>query len=220
MNKGVAIAGATGEVGKRLVKQLIAHNPKTPIFALVRKKSDELPPQVTQHEVDFNNLGEFKLNGQIHMAYCCLGSTIKKAGSKQAFQKVDHHYPVVFADWVKQHGCESFACITAVGANHLSKNFYLKVKGDTEHDLTQKGFRHLWLIRPSLLLGQRDEFRLGEYIGAIASRLISPFLIGPLAMYKPIQMMEVASTMAKLADKTEETKEGCHVLQGQSLHSD
>jgi len=220
MNKGIAIAGATGEVGKRLVEKLIAHNANTPIFALVRKISSELPAQVIQHEVDFNNLSKLKLDHQIDMAFCCLGSTIKKAGSKQAFQKVDHHYPLLFADWAKQHGSESFACITAVGANHLSKNFYLKVKGDAEHDLIQKGFRHLWLIRPSLLLGPRDEFRLGEYIGAIVGRLISPFLIGPLIKYKPIQMMEIANTMAKLVEHIEDSKEGCHVLQGKHLYSD
>jgi len=219
MNKGIVIAGATGEVGKRLASKLIAHNPNRPIIALVRQINTELPEQVIQIKTDYKNLNNVVLDHPIEMAYCCLGTTIKQAKSKDAFYKVDHDYPVQFAHWVQTHDCNRFVCITATGANHNSKNYYLKVKGETEHDLTQRHFSHLWLIRPSLLLGDRNEFRFGEFLGAIIGRLLSPIMVGPFEKYRPIQMMTLASTMAKLADN-ENPREGCHVLEGRSLHSD
>lgn len=219
MNKGIVIAGATGEVGKRLAEKLIARNLNTPIYALVRQISTDLPESIHQYVVDFNALEDTQIPIDFDMAYCCLGTTIKKAGTKAAFEKVDYEYPIAFAKWAKAKGCQKFACITSVGANHNSKNFYLQVKGKTEHDLTQIGFSHLWLIRPGLLLGNREEFRLGEYLGALAGRLVSPFLTGKLAKYKAVQMMDVAQVMAELANK-ENPREGCHVLEGKRLHSE
>ncbi len=216
MDKGIVVAGATGEVGRRLVEKLIAHNPNTPIHVLVRAKSSLFSDAVEQHIVDLDNLSDFKLNETLEMAYSCLGTTIKTAGSKDAFKHVDHNLTVKFAQWAHDNGCQNFACISAIGANAKSSNFYLSVKGQTEHDLTQMGFKLLWLIRPSLLLGDRDEFRLGEYLGSLLSLFISPFLRGPLSKYKPIHMIRVAHTMAELTRKLDD-KEGCHVLQGQTL---
>ena len=216
MNKGIVIAGATGEIGKRLVEKLIAHNPNYIIHVLVRKESSLFDERVQQHVVNFSELESFKLGSGFDTAYSCLGTTIKTAGSKEQFKYVDHGLTLKFAQWAHQHGCANFACISAIGANKTSNNFYLAVKGETEHDLTQIGFKYLWLIRPSLLLGQRDEFRLGEYLGALLSIFIGPFMIGPLSKYKPVQMLQVAQTMAKLLDTTDE-KEGCHVIEGKAL---
>ena len=216
MNKGIVIAGATGEVGKRLVEKLIAHNSDNTIHILVRKESALFDARVQQHVVNFSELESFKLGKGFDMAYSCLGTTIKSAGSKEKFKYVDHDLTLKFANWTHQHGCSNFACISAIGANKTSNNFYLSVKGETEHNLTQIGFKHLWLIRPSLLLGQRDEFRLGEYLGSLLSIFISPFMLGPLAKYKPVQMLQVAETMASFLDSSNE-KEGCHVIQGKTL---
>lgn len=216
MNKGIVVAGATGEVGKRLVEKLIARNPNTHIHVLVRAKSDLFDDRVQQHIVDFSQLDSYKLDVSFDMAYCCLGTTIKRAGSKNAFKLVDHNLILQFAHWAKQHGTKKFACISAIGANAKSSNFYLAVKGETEHALTQMNWRHLWLIRPSLLLGQRDEFRFGEYLGSIISLFISPFMFGPLHKYKPIHMLQVAQKMAELINKEDE-KEGCYVLEGKAL---
>lgn len=216
MNKGIVIAGATGEVGKRLVEKLIVHNPNDEIHVLVREESALFDECVKQHIINYDELESFKLGSGFDMAYSCLGTTIKSAGSKEKFKYVDHELTLKFANWAHQHGCSKFACISAIGANKISNNFYLSVKGETEHDLTQVGFKHLWLIRPSLLLGQRDEFRLGEYLGSLISIFVSPFMVGPLAKYKPVQMLQVAETMSKLLDATNE-KEGCHVIQGKAL---
>lgn len=219
MNKGIVIAGATGEVGRRLAENLIARNLNTPIYALVRGHSALLPEGITQILVDFNQLKNTQLPGPISMGYCCLGTTIKQAGSQQAFKQVDHDYALNFAHWVQSKGATQFACISSVGANRRSKNFYLAVKGQLEHDLAQMNWAHLWLLRPSLLLGPRQAFRLGEYLGAILSQFISPFLIGPLKKYKPIHMLKVAETLAQLAVQ-ESDKTGCKVLEGSALFKD
>jgi uncharacterized protein YbjT (DUF2867 family) len=216
MDKGIVIAGATGEVGKRLVEKLIARNPNHAIHALVRAHSPLFDDRVQQHIVSYDELDTFKLPSGIYMAYSCLGTTIKTAGSQEKFKQVDHGLTLKFANWAHQHGCQNFACISAVGANKTSQNFYLSVKGQTEHDLTQIGFRNLWLIRPSLLLGQRDEFRLGEYLGALLSKMITPFIQGSLSKYRPVQMLQVAQTMATLMDRQDE-KEGCYVIEGNAL---
>lgn len=219
MNKGVVIAGATGEVGRRLAENLVAHNPNTPIYALVRQISPLLPDSVIQVVVNFDNLDRTQIPTPFHMAYCCLGTTIKTAGNQDAFKKVDHEYALKFAQWVQAQDCSQFACISAVGANRLSNNFYLSVKGQLEHDLAQMNWDHLWLIRPSLLLGPRQEFRLGEYLGTIASQIITPFMVGPLKKYKPIHMLKVADVLAKLATQ-ESDKTGCRVLEGHALFRD
>jgi uncharacterized protein YbjT (DUF2867 family) len=216
MNKGIVVAGATGEVGKRLVEKLIAQNPNTDIHVLVRTRSSSLDDSVQQHVIDFNQLNSFALDVNFDMAFCCLGTTIKRAGSKANFKHVDHNLIVQFARWTQEHGCRKFACISAVGANTQSSNFYLAVKGETEHDLSQMNWLTLWLIRPSLLLGNRDEFRLGEHIGSIAGRLISPLLFGPLKKYKPVHMLHVAQIMADLVNEPD-NKEGCFVLEGEAL---
>lgn len=217
MDKGIVIAGATGEVGRRLVEKLIVQNPSTQIHALVRKHSPLFSSKVQQHVVDFNDLEEYPLNAAFSLAICCLGTTIKQAGSEESFKRVDHDYALSFARWVQLHGCREFAVISSVGANAKSDNFYLSVKGKMEHDLNQMKWDRLWLLRPSLLLGPRHEFRLAEYAGAILSRLISPFLMGSLSKYKPIHMLKVAQTLANLAH-SHDKKEGCFVLEGSALH--
>lgn len=217
MDKGIVIAGATGEVGKRLVEKLIVQNPSTQIHVLVRKHSPLFHTQVQQHVVDFNDLEDSPLNAAFSLAICCLGTTIKQAGSEANFKRVDHDYVLSFARWAQHHGCREFAVISSVGANAKSDNFYLSVKGKMEHDLNQMKWDRLWLLRPSLLLGPRHEFRLGEYAGAILGRLISPFLLGSLSKYKPIHMLKVAQTLVNLS-QSDVKKEGCFVLEGKALH--
>ncbi|MFT5592631.1 MAG: hypothetical protein ACI8SR_000993 [Oceanicoccus sp.] len=216
MNKGIVVAGATGEVGRRLVEKLIVHNLNADIHVLVRAKSNLFDERVQQHIVDFSQLDSYKLDISFDIAYCCLGTTIKRAGSQSAFKCVDHNFILQFAHWAQHHGAKKFACISAIGANAKSSNFYLAVKGETEHALTQMDWHHLWLIRPSLLLGQRDEFRLGEYLGSIVSLFIAPLMFGPLQKYKPIHMLQVAQKMAELVSNKDE-KEGCYILEGKAL---
>lgn len=219
MNKRFIVAGATGEIGRRLVQTLVVQNPNAEIHLLVRAHSQLFGDDIQQHVVDFDKLDEFKLDLTFDRAFCCLGTTIKQAGSQANFKHVDHHLILQFAHWSQAHGCVEFACISAVGANTKSSNFYLATKGQTERDLQQMHWQALWFIRPSLLLGHRDEFRLGEYLGAIIGRLISPFLVGRLTKYKPINMLRVAQVMADLPEYSADGQNHT-ILEGKDLFKD
>ena len=145
-----------------------------------------------------------------------LGTTIATAGSKEAFYKVDHDLVIDFAKNAKDAGAKTFALVSSVGANPKTSNFYLKVKGETEKDLEAMGFESLIILRPSMLMGERKEFRLGELIGKGAMTLLNPIMIGSLSKYKGIQGKTVANAMVKLG---KESLKGTHVIEGNDLHA-
>ncbi|PZD96415.1 oxidoreductase [Paenibacillus sambharensis] len=198
------VAGASGLVGHELVKLLLDNKQYEQVTVLVRRRLNLTHPKLVQRETDFDRLEQ--LDGQRELlagavVYCTLGTTIKKAGSQEAFAKVDYEYPLALGRLAHQHGAANFLIVTAMGANPKSKVFYNRVKGKVERDLKALGLPSLYIFRPSLLLGKRSEFRLGERIGAaIAAGL--PFLwIGGLKKFKPIEAGVVALAMQQAADQ-------------------
>ena len=131
--------------------------------------------------------------------FCCLGTTIGRAGSKEAFRRVDHDYVLALGQWARGAGAHRMIVISAAGADAASRVFYSRVKGETERDLAALRLRSLVIVRPSLLSGQRDEFRLGERLALIATR---PFRGLIPAGVRPIDAADVAQAMldAALAD--------------------
>ncbi|HZG00695.1 MAG TPA: hypothetical protein VEY71_06815, partial [Chitinophagales bacterium] len=129
---------------------------------------------------------------------CCLGTTMAKAGSKEAFEKVDHELPVNLAKWTRQRASK-FILMSSVGADAASKNFYLKTKGQTEIDVRNEFRGPVFVLRPSMLMGPRKEKRLGERIGIVGASIASPFLGGKLAVYKPVKAADVAAAMVQLS---------------------
>ncbi|MEH6344464.1 MAG: hypothetical protein V7785_05220 [Bermanella sp.] len=198
MKKNILMVGASGEVGQRLVKQLLLDTRVDCIHLLNRRQLKMNDPRVIQHQVDFNQLNTLDLKLDFNLAYCCLGSTIKQAGSKAAFEKVDLHYVTEFAQLAQRHNAARFAVISSIGANAHKGGFYLQTKGRMEEALQAMTWQQLWVFRPSLLIGQRKQFRLAEQFGALASKLISPLLVGPLKNYRPIEMDNVANAMASI----------------------
>jgi uncharacterized protein YbjT (DUF2867 family) len=130
-------------------------------------------------------------------AFCCLGTTIKKAGSQEAFRAVDHDAVLAFAKAAKQAGTRSFLVVTALGADTRSRVFYNRVKGEVQEALKGVGFESLVILQPSLLLGERAESRPGERAAIVASRVLAP-LLRPLAS-RPIEAHTVARAMLALA---------------------
>jgi len=212
------IAGSTGEVGQRLVRNLLAHNLNTPIYAAVRRKASTQPPSgLIPFVVDFNHLLDSKpeLNTPSPtVAICCLGTTIKNAGNLEAFRKVDLDYVVNFAIFAKKLGITQFMVISSIGANSDSSNQYLQTKGEMEDRVSELGFEAITFIEPSLLVGNRKEFRLGEKLGGLASGMLSPLLIGPLRKYRPIPRDTVAKAMAQLSTNM---KPGIHKIRYNDL---
>ena len=143
--------------------------------------------------------------------FCCLGTTIKRAGSKVAFRKVDFDYPILIAQLAKLNGAQRFSIVTAMGADAHSSIFYNQVKGEVEQKLAKFDFESLLIFRPSLLLGNRPERRFGEQIGGVFMRLFSPIIP---QKYRAIEAVKVAEAMLQ---KTVGATPGVHVFESDAL---
>ena len=225
VNKVALIIGASGLVGENLLNLLLCSSLYSKVVVLARKPVLVNHHKLTQCIINFANIEEQlsqwpKVNNEYVLAanikvdhiYCTLGTTIKKAGSKQAFYQVDCHYPVLIAKLFYRHGASMFSIVTAVGANKHSALFYNKVKGLVESNLQTIGYQHLTIFRPSMLSGHRQEFRLGEYLGSKFMSLFS-FLIPQ--RYQIIDATKVAKAMLAHAKSP---KTGLHVIQSEQLH--
>lgn len=146
--------------------------------------------------------------------FCCLGTTIKTAGSQEAFLKVDYTYVIESARIAKSQGATAFSVVSAMGANSKSGIFYNRVKGDMEEALQKIGFSSLLIFRPSLLIGERKEVRPGEVIGAAISNLFSFLFVSGLKKYKPIQGSLVAKSML---DHAKEQKTGLQIIESDKI---
>ena len=198
--KTALILGATGLVGNELVKILIQQKNYEKIHLLVRRPIVSHDPACEVHVVDFEQLHTYQELFQVTDVFCCLGTTIKKAKSKEAFRKVDYEYPVEAAKIANVSGVEKFLIITAMGSNAKSSIFYNQVKGEVEESLGKLSLPSVHIFRPSLLLGEREEFRFGEKIAAKASAFINILMVGPLHPYKAIEAKNVATAMAAVAE--------------------
>jgi uncharacterized protein YbjT (DUF2867 family) len=195
MEHNVVIAGASGLVGTELLTLLTANKYYGSIHLPVRRPMNNLPAGVHSHQVDFSNLKGFDPGVAIRDVYICLGTTQKKAGGKAGFYVVDHDYVLNLAKWAKSNGVERVCIISSIGANPKSSSFYLKTKGEVEQELIALGFQHLCIVRPSLLLGKRDEYRWAEELAAKIYPVFSLLLIGKIRKYRAVKAEKVARAM-------------------------
>ena len=195
------IAGASGLIGKELVQKLIKSDQYHLIYLLSRKKSGFACEKVRELVINFEKIGQLKFDELIDDVFCTLGTTMKQAGSRDNFKKVDYEYVVALANLGKQYGASKFIVVSAMGANSKSAVFYNKIKGMTEDALKNIGFNQLIILRPSLLLGERVEKRFAERLSGIFMKSFN-FLIPD--NYKAIQAEKVAESMLKMALKSTE----------------
>ncbi|MFP4555576.1 MAG: NAD(P)H-binding protein [Bacteroidales bacterium] len=196
--KTSAVIGSTGLVGRNLVEILLENKNYTTIHSISRRKPKQESSKLAH--IDFDS-GGYSIPQNIDTAFCCLGTTMKKAGSKELFRKVDFEMVVDFAKKAKESGINRFALVSSIGANPNSSNFYLRTKGETEEELKKIGFDRLVIVRPSLLLGKRSEKRLGEDIGKALYSIFRFLFIGPLKKYRGIYASDVAKAMIVLAER-------------------
>jgi uncharacterized protein YbjT (DUF2867 family) len=193
------IVGATGLVGRALLEAALAEPRVESVTALVRRPAERTHPKLEMLAVDFEQLETALAGRSVTHAFCCLGTTIKKAGSQQAFRRVDHDYVLAFGRAAAAAGVRKLLVVTALGADAGSSIFYNRVKGEVEAGLSGLGIRELHLFRPSLLLGEREERRLAEGIGMALAKPLSALMVGPLARYRAIDGADVARAMLKVA---------------------
>lgn len=195
------IAGASGLVGSHLLQLLLQSNRYSQVISVGRRELPLIHPKLDQQLVDFDDLKKYKAELVADDVYCCLGTTIRKAGSKEAFYKVDHDYVTRLAEVTLEKKATQFLVVSAMGADAGSMVFYNKVKGEMERDVQQLGFPAVHIFRPSLLLGERQEHRTGEELGARIMKPLAGLMIGPLRKYRPIQAETVAKAMLQAAAK-------------------
>lgn len=197
------VAGATGAVGEKVVSQLLDDAEVAIVNVVVRRPSGRTHPRLVEFVTDFDDLARCaERNPQllsVDAAFCCLGTTLRAAGSREAFEKVDYGYVTQLAKLASARKVPRFLMISAVGANPRAAAFYSRVKGRAEAAVSELPFTALHVLRPSLLLGDREEHRPGEAIAKKLSPLFSPFLRGPLSKYRPTEVSDVAAEMVRLA---------------------
>jgi uncharacterized protein YbjT (DUF2867 family) len=197
--KTALVIGSSGLIGSHLVIQLLSNPNFEKVIVFNRRPCLILHPKIEEHLIDFNDLKTIEpfVNGDV--MFCTMGTTIKKAGSKEAFRLVDVVYPEQFAQMALHNQIKQFLLISSLGADLESTNFYLKTKGEIETFLQQSAFKSISILRPSLLLGDRKEFRLGEKLATYILPVLSLFLIGTLKKYKAIEAKTVAKAMVNIA---------------------
>lgn len=193
--KSAIVVGSTGLVGKHLINTLINSNIFDRVTALVRSPYFKDYKNIEEIVLDFNKEDPFVSLKKANHVFCCLGSTIRKAGSKKAFKFVDFDLPVLFAKWAEQNNCETFSLVSSLGADSKSKMFYNKTKGEIENEIKKFSFSKTQIFRPSLIMGKRNEFRPGELLGKGIFTLLNPLMVGTLKKYKAIHAKDIAQGM-------------------------
>ena len=187
------IVGASGLVGSHLLDYLLTDRQFGEVKALVRRPLSISHPKLRTILFDFELPDASVI--QADAIFCCLGTTIRQAGSKAAFRKVDFDYPLQIARFGRANGATAFHLVSSMGADAHAPFFYSQVKGELEEALQHLGYPALYIYRPSLLLGKRPEQRIGEKIGEVVLRLAEPLLRGGLRKYRAIEAGSVAKAM-------------------------
>lgn len=202
--KTALLFGATGLVGRELLKRLLVDPHYSLVKVFLRKKLTVKHLNAEVHQVNFDSLRNSEMFMSGDDCFCALGTTRKMAGSAEAFRKVDLDYVIEIAKLAKAHGVKRFIVVSSIGSNVKSSNLYLRTKAEMEEALKQIGFEQLTIVRPSFLLGKRREVRIGERIGTFFAIALSPVMLGPLMRYRPIKAKVVAKAMIHLANGTPE----------------
>lgn len=211
--KTALITGATGLTGSTLLKTLLDSDYYNKVSILTRRSMGISHPKLEERIVDFDKLQV--ANCQADDIYCCLGTTIKKAGSQQAQYKIDAEYPFRIAQLGLEAGASQYLIITALGASAESSVFYNRMKGEVENKLKTLPYRSLHILRPSVILGNRQEFRLGEKIAVGFIKVLGIVMVGPLLKYAGIHADKIAKA---LFAKAKEETAGQYVWESDTLH--
>lgn len=193
------MAGATGLIGNHVLQFLLADETWTRVVTVGRRLTPHKHEKLEQRVLDLGELETVSDLPSLDDVFCCLGTTIRQAGSQPAFRQVDHAFVVGLGRAGLRAGATQFLLVSAIGADPGSRVFYSRVKGETETAIGRLHYRSTQIFRPSLLLGERREFRFGERAAMMAAPVLSAMLIGRLRRYRPIEAETVARAMVNLA---------------------
>ena len=199
--KTALVFGSSGLIGGHLLNQLIKNENYNKIKLFVRSEPVINESKIEIIKTDFNNLESCKDNIKGDDCFFCIGTTKQNSPNKNEYQKVELDLPKEIAKIAKDNLIKSFIFISSIYANQNSSGDYVKFKGLVEEELKKLNFSNLGILRPSFLMGDRKENRVGEKIGILTFRLLSPLLLGPLKKMRPIHSHIVANAMSNIVKR-------------------
>jgi uncharacterized protein YbjT (DUF2867 family) len=197
--RSALVLGATGLVGNACLNLLLEEPRYGSVTVLSRRPLDREHPKLHVQVADFEKLPDLGPFFVVDDVYCCLGTTIRKAGSQAAFRRVDVVYPATAARLAANGGARQFLVVSSTGANPQSSVFYYRAKGEMEGMVRGVPLRAVWVLRPALLLGDRRELRLTERLAQMLLAPLSRMFVGPLRRQRPVTGSDVAAAMVTLA---------------------
>jgi uncharacterized protein YbjT (DUF2867 family) len=202
--KTALLFGSSGLIGGHLLNQLIKDNKYSKIKLFIRTDPEISDPKVEVIKTNFNNLQNHKEDIKGDDCFFCIGTTKKNSPDKNKYRRVELEIPKEIAQIAKSNLVNSFIFVSALYANPKSSGNYVRFKGLVEEELKRLNFPKLALMRPSFLMGDRKEKRVGEKIGIFVFKLLSPLLLGPLKKMRPIHSEKVAKAMIRAANENSE----------------
>mgnify|MGYP001312745525 FL=1 len=199
--KTALLFGSSGLVGGHLLNELIQNDNYNKIKLFVRSVPEISNPKIEIIKTDFNNLKNHKEDIKGDDCFFCIGTTKQNSPNKNEYRRVELEVPKQVAQIAKSNSVNSFFFVSSGYADSKSSGDYLKFKGEVEEELKQLDFSKLGIMRPSFLLGDRKEKRVGEKIGIFIFKLLSPLLLGPLKKMRPIHSKTVAKAMTRAANE-------------------
>lgn len=202
-NKTALLVGASGMVGRFCLARLLASEHYTQVIVLARSSLGIEHAKLVEHLVDFEQLDEHKERFIAEDVFCCLGTTLKTAGSTAAFRKVDLDYPLAVATLAKSQGAKRMFLLTALSSTEKSMFFYNRVKGEVQRKIAELGFDTYHIFQPSMLLGKRraSDKRFGERFAQALFKVVDPLLVGSWRKYRGIEAQAVGEVMVKIAEQ-------------------
>ncbi|OWP63598.1 oxidoreductase [Hymenobacter amundsenii] len=201
MRKTALIAGASGLIGHQLLPLLLASERYSRVIALVRTPLPLVHEKLEQRVVAFDRLADYQTQLVADDVFCCLGTTMRQAGSREAFYQVDFTYVTELARLAAANFGGQLLVVSSLGAHLHARSYYARVKGEMEAAVQQTSFRAIHIFRPSLLLGHRADPRFGERVAGALLGLLHPVLRGPLRPYRAIGADTVARAMLRAAEE-------------------
>tara|TARA_B100001175_G_scaffold290262_1_gene274589 strand:- start:1185 stop:1844 length:660 start_codon:yes stop_codon:yes gene_type:complete len=193
--KTALIFGSSGLIGGHLLNLIIKDKNYNKIKLFVRSEQTKINSKLEINKIDFNNLENHKVSIVGDVCFFCIGTTRKNTPDKNEYIKIEYNLPFEVAKIAKLNGVNNFIYVSSLGANPSATGLYLKNKGRAEEELIKLNFSKLSIMRPSILLGNRKENRIGEKIGIFALKTLSPLFLGKMRKYKPIKVENVVKTM-------------------------
>ena len=199
--KTALIFGSSGLIGNYLLELILKDNNYNKIKLFVRSDLTDVNSKIEIIKTDFNNIENHKDKIVGDDCFFCIGTTRKNTPDKNEYIKIEYNLPIEVAKIAKSNSINNFIYISSLGANPNAASLYLKNKGQTEQELIKLNFMNLSILRPSILLGNRKENRVGEKIGIFAMKTLSPLFLGNMKKYKPIKVEYVSKAMLQVAQK-------------------